>query len=633
MIDGGHEQALQPGARIGEWIVISPLGRGGMGTVFRCQAALSERVQAAVKVVRAGRSSDDRERFVREVESLSALRHQSIVRVLGWGDGEPPWLAMELIEGETLAQRLRRGPIDPAEAVGLMIQVADGLAHAHARGIFHRDLKPSNLMLTPEGQAVLIDFGIAAEAGRTAITGERVVPGTLSFMPPEVFLEGRPEPVASDVYGLGQLLCECLTGRAAFSDPGDLPLPQRVARVMAAKIQMVHLDPGPAFPRALRAVVAEATRAAPSARLPTVAAFRDRLRALDLEGVGPAASGPTGPTLVTREPAGETTFLEPDGPVEDTEEMEIPPLRRRGFGWAVALGMFVVLGLGWGLRPRAVPLPSDHGSEVEPISLLEREGYSFVELPPGEGWVGSPESEPGRDPDEMRHGVRLTRGYELGQTEVTRSLWAEVMGEEAPCPSELCTGSEPVSMVRFDQVIDFCNRLSVLEGLSPVYSVDDIEEIFWNQNADGYRLPSEAEWTLAARGTALSTFLNSDLEKDVCVVANVADASAKRQATNWVTFPCDDRHPGVAEVASRKPWPPGLYDLTGNVAEWVWDRHASFERNIQFDPVGPAEGRARVVRGGSYGSKPSEARLANREARDPAAADQYTGFRIARSLP
>ncbi|MCA9566870.1 MAG: protein kinase, partial [Myxococcales bacterium] len=129
---------------IGDWVVEAPLGQGGMGSVYRCHNALAPRIRAAVKVVHElpGEDSADRERFVREVEALEGLQHPAIVRVKGWGatDDGVLWLAMDLVEGEDLAARLARGPLDPDTARRTFRDIAAGLAHAHGREVFHRDI-------------------------------------------------------------------------------------------------------------------------------------------------------------------------------------------------------------------------------------------------------------------------------------------------------------------------------------------------------------------------------------------------------------------------------------------------------------------------------------------------------------
>ena len=165
---------LQSGERIGDWVVDAPLGEGGMGAVYRVHSALAERLTAALKVMKPTEEADGRDRFIREAEALSSLDHPAIVRVMGFG--EDPlhgvlYLAMELVEGETLAARLERGPMGLDEALGVFVPLASALEHAHQAGIFHRDIKPSNIVLGRAGFVRLVDFGIALQRhGNDTIT-------------------------------------------------------------------------------------------------------------------------------------------------------------------------------------------------------------------------------------------------------------------------------------------------------------------------------------------------------------------------------------------------------------------------------------------------------------------------------
>ncbi|MCB9694152.1 MAG: protein kinase [Alphaproteobacteria bacterium] len=282
------------GDRIGDWVVERPLGAGGMGSVYRCHNALTTRIQAAVKVVwqGGGPSEDARERFIREVEALESLQHPGIVRVKGWGETEAGelWLAMDLVEGQDLDRRLRLGPLAPDAAIRAFGPIVDGLAHAHARGVFHRDIKPANILLDPEGEGRLVDFGIAMQDDRTRVTLANSVPGTPAYLAPEVF-GGRPEPRPLDIYALGQVLYEALTGTPAFPDPGTLTTTQRMAHVAGGKIRSAQLDPGPGIPDHLRHLVRAATHPDPRMRLASLDSFADALRGqlLDVEAAEPTS--------------------------------------------------------------------------------------------------------------------------------------------------------------------------------------------------------------------------------------------------------------------------------------------------------------------------------------------------------
>jgi serine/threonine protein kinase len=250
---------LSPGDRIGDWTIDAPLGEGGMGAVYRVHSTLSERVEAALKVMKPSAEANARALFVREAEALAALRHPSIVRVMGFAEDPARnllYLVMELARGETLRERMQRGPMDLTEALRTFLPLAHALEHAHAAGISHRDLKPSNVVLTHDGVR-LVDFGIAAAAHEAP--GGSAGLGTLAYLPPEVFRGEAARPRDIDVYAFGLLLHEALVGRRVFQVDPSLSAAGAAAAVGAQKRNQAPLDPGPAHPDKLREQVRRAT--------------------------------------------------------------------------------------------------------------------------------------------------------------------------------------------------------------------------------------------------------------------------------------------------------------------------------------------------------------------------------------
>lgn len=251
---------LVAGDRIGEWVVESQLGEGGMGAVFACHSGLSQRVRAAVKVLKPHDLGAARERFVREVEVLASLKHPAVVQVLGGGEDPARgllYMAMELVEGEPLSDRLKRGPLGWDEACRLFSELGDGLVLAHRAGVTHRDIKPENIMITREGRPKLLDFGVAVQTGAERYTQDGSVAGTLAYMAPEVFQGEQADPRA-DIYALGLVLWEALTGRSAFGGENDSG-GAVVARMIGAKLSAEPMDPGPTSPEAVREAVRRAT--------------------------------------------------------------------------------------------------------------------------------------------------------------------------------------------------------------------------------------------------------------------------------------------------------------------------------------------------------------------------------------
>jgi serine/threonine protein kinase len=215
-----------PGSSLGpegRYRLVRRLGGGGMGEVWEADDTVLGR-RVALKVLAQELADDARstKRFVREARATAKLTHPNVTRVYDFGrDGDLPYLVMELLEGDTLADRLAGGPLPPAEAARIGAAVADALDAAHGRGIIHRDVKPSNILLTPAGEVKVMDFGIAAAADETHSTTGSELYGTAAYISPER-AAGQPVTPAADVYSLGAVLYELLTGRPPFI--GDSPV-------------------------------------------------------------------------------------------------------------------------------------------------------------------------------------------------------------------------------------------------------------------------------------------------------------------------------------------------------------------------------------------------------------------------
>jgi serine/threonine protein kinase len=215
--------SLAPGQSFQQYVIEGEVGRGGMGVVYRAHhPGLNKSVALKVLLTGSLASADDQARFLREAESAAALQHPNIVPVLdaGLGEGGVYYLTMELVEGLSLRDWAEGRPLE--QVLGVFARMCDGVHHAHSRGVIHRDLKPSNVVVDPEGQPKILDFGIAkriseeeegegGDAPTTTVAGAIV--GTLAYMPPEqAGGKSQDVDVRSDVYALGSLLYECLTG-------------------------------------------------------------------------------------------------------------------------------------------------------------------------------------------------------------------------------------------------------------------------------------------------------------------------------------------------------------------------------------------------------------------------------------
>ncbi len=281
--------ALRPGDCLGRYEIRSLLGRGGMAEVYK---ALDSRLgrEVAVKVLsrRLARNNDALMRFERETKAIAALSHPNIVAIFDvTQDGEVYFAVMELLEGESLKERLSRGPIPWSETRRMALSVAEGLAAVHAMGVVHRDIKPGNIFLTTANVTKLLDFGLARmdtnpPAARsddnstfTQHTMIGTVMGTTNYMSPEQ-VRGQLADARSDVFSFGAVLYEMITGRRPFQR-------ETPADTMAAILK----DPPPplsevatAAPPALADLLQQCLQKNPSERFPTADALADALRPL-----------------------------------------------------------------------------------------------------------------------------------------------------------------------------------------------------------------------------------------------------------------------------------------------------------------------------------------------------------------
>jgi eukaryotic-like serine/threonine-protein kinase len=310
---------LSPGDQLGQYEIVGPLGKGGMGDVYRArdnrlrrQVALKMLADAAVNDV------DSLARFDRETHAVAALNHPNILAIHDSGTHNGvPYAVTELLEGETLADRLRTGPLAPPRATEIVCQIAEGLSAAHARGVIHRDIKPENIFLTNEGRSKILDFGIArieklqtlspARGSQTSSSGMLI--GTAGYVSPEQ-VRGNTADQRSDVFALGAVYYEMLTGRRAFvrtspvetlgavlrDDPSKTPEAAKIPEALRPILfRCLEKDPADRYQTArdllmdLRAWQAEVTQdSAKRVKFRSVAPWQQRRSRIYLRAIGGA---------------------------------------------------------------------------------------------------------------------------------------------------------------------------------------------------------------------------------------------------------------------------------------------------------------------------------------------------------
>jgi tRNA A-37 threonylcarbamoyl transferase component Bud32 len=351
----------------GRYQLGSLLGVGGMASVYLATDRVLER-QVAVKVLRSSDVQDPLfvERFRREARAAARLNHPNIVAVFDSGsDAQQPYLVMEYVPGESLAQLLaRQGRLAPRRAVELAIQVCAALAAAHAQGLVHRDIKPANVLVGPDGQVKVADFGIVKASAATTLTGTGTVLGTAAYLSPEQ-AQGHPVDARSDLYGLGCVLYELLCGSPPFGSGAD-------RSPVAIATRHVREPPEPPSARnpqvdpALEAVMLTALAKDPAQRYQSAVELHHALERVLAGEAAPAL--PTAPLLAPLGRTGTGATPTATGPAGGDDG--------RGPGWprwallaaGTALGIALVIVLLWpdgGDTPARLP---EAGSGASPAT-------------------------------------------------------------------------------------------------------------------------------------------------------------------------------------------------------------------------------------------------------------------------
>ncbi|MCB9677618.1 MAG: serine/threonine protein kinase [Alphaproteobacteria bacterium] len=400
-----------PGTVIGDvWEVEIALGKGGMGSVYRCHNRHAGRIKAAIKLLDPAFQfhPEAKARFLREAEILFTIEHPNVVKVSNVHlNASPPFLEMEYIEGDSLENELAgRGAVPLATALRRCRKLADALAYLHRKGIFHRDIKPDNILIREEdGEPKIVDFGLAMERGARRITqqGQQHF-GTVSYCPPEWMQAETVDPIAWDCYALGVVFYEMLTGTVGFPMSRKEDPRRQVILVMTQKQTVEYLDPGPKFQPELRDLVRRMTMKERKGRLVDANEVARVIDALDPEweatetGEAEAADGlglipdPT-PGTVDREEA-PTLYAVPPARSARRRPLALAAL---GLFVGATAGIAVLAALWWGYSggPRSRDAvvrvagidpswPVSIAIEDLPASRVEGSRHHFEAVPVGQ---------------------------------------------------------------------------------------------------------------------------------------------------------------------------------------------------------------------------------------------------------
>lgn len=523
------------------------IARSGMGIVYRGVHTVFEEV-VAIKAIypELTLNPELRQRFLNEAKIQLRLEHPNIVQIRKFLIEQGKfYIVMEFIEGETLAHHLRRlgRPMLASEVIPMFRQALEGLGFAHSQGVIHRDIKPSNIMLTRQGVAKLTDFSIAHALGTAKLTRTGKAPGTPAYMSPEQ-IQGAKLDHRTDIYSLGIMLYQMLTGRVPFEHPedSDSDYPVLTAHINQAPTPPSHwvaeISPF------LEAAILKALEKRPENRFASCQEFQ--------AGLLPSPLPATKSAIVPQ--------LEPVVP----KRVELPPQ------------------------------PSErkpYQRAMTPVRENPKDGLKYVWIPPGSFMMGcSPGDKECYENEEPSHRVTISKGFWIGQTQVTVGAFkrfAAATGRDMPPAPYFNSGwaneNMPIVNVSWDDAREYCT---------------------WA----GGRLLTEAEWEYAARG---------------------GSTEARHGNIDEIAWHHKNSGGRTREVAQKRANDFGLFDVLGNVSEWVndWYDDKYYQNSPSQDPPGPTSGRWRVLRGGSWDDFPWDVRVSGRTGNYPVARDNNMGLR------
>jgi serine/threonine-protein kinase len=641
----------------GRYRIDALLGQGGMSAVYRGTDPNLRRT-VAIKLIHAHLTDDPDfvRRFEAEAAAVAQLRHPNLIQVYDFNhDGGTYFMVLEFVPGESLHARLARLaaahqtlPVDQILSIG--IDIAEAMDYAHQRGMIHRDIKPANIMLNPQGQAVLMDFGIAKIVGGAVQTAAGTVMGTAQYISPEQVRGQRPS-ARSDVYSLGVTLFQMAAGRPPFD--GDSAMTIMLKHVNEPVPDLTQLKPG--LPPDLVAIIQRALAKDPERRLPSGAELAAALRrvqarlkggaatmletvpvqptaaATRLEAAAPPAAGATVPPPVfTPPPAPPPAAAPAVAPAAARRKVPVwllvgvPLLAIVCLGAVIVTGLTLLNGGGEGTQATATvaqvaqaptatapPAPTDTPPEpteapptAEPTTTpaFDAAAAGLVAIPAARFAMGSVDGPADEQPP---HEVVLDPYY-IDQFEVTNGRYQACVQAGACLP--------PASAGSFTRAAYFG---------SPEYVDHPVVAVTWDQAVafcawdGGKRLPTEAEWEFAARGDDGRRFpWGNDFDPSRL-------PAGEGDTTRAGTYP-----------AGASPY--GVHDLAGNVLEWTADFYEPlyYIESVSENPPGPEFGDERVLRGGSFGNPEGQFYTTTRRYHlRPDYADVDVGFRCARDAP
>jgi len=611
------------GQSLGRYHILEQLGEGGMATVYKAYDTRLE-TDVAVKVIRTENLAPSvlersLKRFEREAKALARLTHPNIVKVTDYGEYEgKPYLVMEYLPGGTLKQKLGK-PLEWQEALHILLPIARALDFAHRQSMIHRDVKPSNILITADGEPMLTDFGIAKilDLEETQdLTGTSAAVGTPEYMAPEQ-VTAKTVDHRADIYALGVVLYEMGTGRKPFI--ADTPMAVLIKHATESLPRPSQFAVN--LPEVVEKLLIKAMAKKPDDRYQTMNEMAVAWQsARESKGQIQAPAEKSAPAIEQgrRKKRRETLFFMGDDVLIKNEQgrrkkrLETATIEEtldtaddeETLG-TVDQSVFEEEEI---KKPRVTKSEKvDKNQRI--ITLASGVKMAFMRVPAGEFIMGSPKGE-GYADEHPRHKVRLDE-YWMGKTPVTNlqyQAFVKATGFTPPAHWKrtiIPLGKEqhPVTYVSWQEVQAFCDWISQVSGKR-------------------IRLPTEAEWEKAARGTDGRTYPWGNQKPD-------------HQLCNYWKFFSAGTTP-VGQFSPQGDSPYGCVDMAGNVWEWSadWYDENYYANSSSIDPKGPASGKYHTLRGGSWNDNFNFVRTSNRYVGVP---DYWynlgLGFRCSQSFP
>jgi formylglycine-generating enzyme required for sulfatase activity len=629
--------------RLGGYRILKVLGQGGMGAVLLAEdPKLARRVALKIMLPFMASNPAAVTRFKREARAVAALKHSRIVSIYQIGEDRGiPFLAMEFLQGEALEERLRRdGPLATADIVRIGREVAEGLAAAHACGLIHRDIKPANIFLEgPDASVKLLDFGLAcADVDDVHLTQTGLIVGTPTYMSPEQANSGDVDQ-RSDLFSLGVVLYRMCTGALPFKGRSSMsilsalalhtppppaqvnrriptPLSDLIMRLLA-KVPADRVASAQAVVAALQALAMDCQAAPPQEAPASVLPSRRRRGLVACASVALAVAAVVWITQVdwARPPADQANPIA-TAPPAAVAPFDADSARAHQVRWAAHLGVPLEINAAIGLKSRLVPpgtFAMGPGLDDTAVAVEGRSRDVTISQP---FYAGIHEVTVGQFREFVTATGHQTEAERFGMSDRHVPPAGEFLrgpGATWREPGFAQIDAHPVVHVSWNDASAFCQWLSQQEGYV-------------------YRLLSEAEWEYCCRAGTTTRFFWGDDDEGFEGCANFADAAYHRvfSTTKHPTLRGDDGHAFTAPVGSFRSNPFGLYDMHGNVWEWVQDPFVSKYQTTSADKKSDPR---QILRGGSWVTMAWYGRASFRDVGSTAAARyDHIGFRVARAI-